>query len=1185
MKQASGFVKGLLFLATVVALALLFQSQTALGQEIFGQILGTVTDAKGAVVVGAKITVTNEATGVSNSAASDDRGDYIFTRLLPGVYTIRLEHTGFRAIVQKGVTVSVAKDSRADFTLEVGQITEVVTVTSDVKQVETTSMQLSASIPGQAIVNLPLNGRNWINLARTLPGVTAASADRFGLPAISGGRTQSNNYLINGIDYNDLPLNTPQTPPSPDSIAEFRIITNSMNPEYSRNSAATLNAITKSGSNDFHGSAFWFHRDHGLNATDFFVNKSGGRKPNFSQQQYGGTFGGPIFKNHTFFFVSYQGLRQGIPQDNGVQRVPTPDERNGIFSGNGLGAPRSALSTKPIPFAVIGSSSSAVCPNTTCPAGTLWRDAFPLVGGIVTIPTVNFNPVALNIMNSFYPLPATGQNTYSAVGTQTAKDAQFSPRIDQNWKNDQLYGYFFWRENTSARPFSFTGGLVPGFGDASKSYNRQIAITHVHSFNTTTVNEFRIGYNRLRFLAVSPQTIILPSALGFTGITPQHPEVASAPLVNITGFAAFGFSNNGPQPRVDATFHYADAFSKIWRGHNFKFGIDNRRGKIINPFDFSNNGVFSIGNTTGPFASGFSLINFLMGVPSSYNQNSGALNAAKTEEYYSYVQDTWRISPTFTLVYGLGYQIDTPYKQLDNFGVAQIAFRPGKTSTVYPTAPTGILYTGDPGIPRGTVDTRYNNFAPRVGFAWSPSSDGFLRWLTGGKGDFSIRAGAGIFYNLTEGEASLQFLGNPPLGFSSFGVNDTVAGTSPGFANPFGSVNSVPIVTPTTTIPAGTSPQRFPGPTAPPIGSTTVDFANFEPFSINILDPNLKVPRSYNFNLTMERQIKRLLLRASYVGSQGRNLYNTGEFNAVNTAACATAPAIFIPSQGITSDCASLSPFTQFYPGITPFPGEIYGSLGLQQSIATSHYNSFQFTAEKRYSHGLFLRGTYTFSKSIDSASSLEGDSGVFQGLTPGNPKRDTGISSFDARHIAAITYDWELPLPKPSNPFLKRLLQKWAITGITSWQSGFPVFVRDVVSDSCLAGNGLLFYSSWCRPNFTGTPIQITDPRASDTQLYFNPSAFTGTLTTPATPVGDIGNVPRNVIGGPGLNNWDFVIRKMTYVNETVYFELRGEFYNAWNHAQWNNPSGTVTSTLFGRVTSTRQGPRVIQMALKLYF
>jgi hypothetical protein len=1170
-----GICRKFLFSVLVVTLAVSLLPQTSSTQEIFGKILGTVTDPKNAVISGAKITITNENTGVSATLPTDDRGDYIFTRVLPGVYTIRVENAGFRTILQKAVTVSVAKDSRADFTMEVGAVTETVTVSENIKQVETTSMQLSASIPGQAIVNLPLNGRNWINLARTLPGVTAASADRFGLPSVSGGRTQSNNYLINGIDYNDLPLNTPQAAPSPDSIAEFRIITNSMNPEYSRNSAATLNAITKSGSNSFHGAAFWFHRDHGLNAADFFINKAGARKPDFSQQQYGGVVGGPLYKNHTFWFVSYQGLRQGIPQDNGLQRVPTPGERSGIFMDNtGLAARTTPLSTKPIPFSVIGSPASTVCPSTTCPAGTSWRNAFPLVGGSVTIPTANFNPVALNLLK-FYPLPSTGQNTYSAVGTQTGKDAQFSTRIDQNWKRDQLFGYFFWRDNTSARPFSFTGGLVPGFGDQSVSFNRQIAITEVHTFNSTTINEFRIGYNRLRFLAVSPQTIIQPSALGFTGITPQHTDVASAPLVSITGFAAFGFSNNGPQPRVDATFHYSDSFSKIWRGHNFKIGIDNRRGKIINPFDFGNNGVFSIGNTTGPFASGFSLINFLMGVPSSYSQNTGALNAAKTEEYYSYVQDTWRIASTFTLVYGLGYQVDTPYKQLDNFGVAQVAFRPGRLSTVYPTAPPGILYTGDPGIPRGTVPTQWDNFAPRAGVVWSPSSDGFLHWLTGGKGDFSIRAGAGIFYNLTEGEASLQFLGNPPLGVQSFGVNDVTAGTSPSFANPFASVNSIPIGA----IPAVTTANRFPAPTAPPIGSTTVDFSQFEPFSINILDPRLRAPRSYNFNLTIERQIKDLLLRASYVGSQGRNLYNTGEANPVNTVRCATAPAVFIPALGITSTCADLDPFTQFYPGITPLDGLVYGSLGLQQSIATSHYNSFQFTAEKRYSHGLFIRGTYTFSKSIDNASSLEGDGGVFQGMTPGNPKRDQALSSFDARHIAAFTYDWELPLPKPSNPILNRLLQKWAITGITSFQSGFPVFVRDVVSDSCLAGNGLLFYSSWCRPNFTGTPVQITDPRASSNNRYFNTTAFV--IPGP----GDIGNVPRNAVHGPGLNNWDFAIRKATYINETMYFELRGEFYNAWNHAQFNNPSGTITSGLFGRVTSTRQGPRVIQLGLKFYF
>src|SRR5713226_3733956 len=409
----------LVVLASLVVLCgLFFISQVTFGQEIFGKILGTVTDTRNAVIVGAKVTITNDNTGVTATLSTDERGEYIFTRVLPGAYTIKVETAGFRTIVQKGVTVSVAKDSRADFTMEVRQVTETVTVVENVKQVETTSIQLGAALPAQEIVNLPLVGRDWIQLARTLPGVTAANADRFGLPSISGGRTQSNNYLINGIDYNDLPLNTPQTPPSPDSIAEFRIITNTMNPEYSRNSSATLNAITKSGSNSFHGTAFWFHRDHGLNANDFFTNKNQTRKPNFSQQIYGGVLGGPLYKDHTFWFISYQGLLNGVPQDNGTQRVPTPDERNGIFTANGLGAPlTSPLSTKPIPFSVIGSPSSTVCPNTTCPAGTAWRAAFPLVGGVITIPTANFDPIALKILKD-YPIPATGKNSFSAIGTQ-----------------------------------------------------------------------------------------------------------------------------------------------------------------------------------------------------------------------------------------------------------------------------------------------------------------------------------------------------------------------------------------------------------------------------------------------------------------------------------------------------------------------------------------------------------------------------------------------------------------------------------------------------------------------------------------------------------------------------------------------------------------------------------------------
>jgi hypothetical protein len=1167
--------KYLLFVATALVFALALHSQLVLGQEITGSILGTVMDSTGAVVAGATVTVTNEQTGVSAEATTDNLGNFAFPRLLPGIYAIKVERPGFRSLVRKGVTVSVAVASRADLTLEVGAVTETVTVLADVKQVEATSTQLSAALSGDAIVRLPLINRDWITLARTLPGVTASS-DRFGLPSINGGRTQSNNYLINGIDYNDLPLNTPQTPPSPDSIAEFRIITSSMNPEYSRNSAGTLNAITRSGTNAIHGSAFWFHRDHGLNANEFFINKAGKRKPDFIRQQYGGTVGGPAYKDHTFWFISYQGLRSGVPQDNGLQRVPSADERNGIITRS------SALSTSPIPFPVTGSPSSTVCPNTTCPAGTPWRNAFPVTGGVVTIPTSNFNPVSVNILK-FYPIPAAGTNSFAAVGRQVSEDAQFSARGDQNWKKDKVFGYFFWRDSTRTRPFSFTGGNVPGFGDAAKSFNRQISISHIHTFASTAVNEFRIGYNRLRFLAVFPVNVIQPSALGFTNINPQHPDVASAPRVSISGFARFGFSNNGPQPRTDATFQYAENFSWIWRRHSFKFGIDNRRGKIINPFDFGNNGVFSFSGTTpAPFNSGSALINFLLGIPTSYSQNTGALNAAKSEEYYSYVQDTWQVLSNLTIVYGLGYQVDTPYRQLDNFGVAQIAFRPGRFSTVYPTAPPGILYTGDPGILRGTVPTRVDNFGPRFGIAWSPSSEhGPLHWLTGGKGNFSIRAGFGIFYNIIEGEASLQFLGNPPLGLASNGVKDAPIPSgfasvgTPSFADPWRTVNSIPIGTVATV----TIPNKFRAATAPPIGSTTFDFSPFFPFSINILDPKLKVPRSYNFHLTIERQVKTdLFVRVGYVGSLGRNLYNTSEANPVDTVRCATIPA-----------CVDSSPFTQLsgVPGITPFNGAIYGSLGLQQSIATSSYHSLQLSAEKRMSHGLFLRGNYTFSKSLDNSSGLE-DSGLFNGMTPGNPKRDKSFSGFDTRHNATISATWELPLPKPSNPFLRHVFQKWSVSTVAAFESGFPVTINDS-SDGCLAGNGLLFYGTWCRPDLVG-PIKILDPRATKNNLGFDTSAFAFSA------LGQIGTSARNLFHGPGLNNWDIGILKDTYITESKYIQFRAEFSNAFNHAQFNNPgfntdADDISSTIFGQVRSTRSfgeglnGSRKIQLALKFIF
>src|SRR2546426_1367404 len=354
--------------------------------DVYGTIRGVVTDQTGAVIAGATITVTNTSTGIAKTTTTATDGSYQVVQLpAPSTYTVKAEMKGFKLFEAHTVRLSVDKVYVLNIQMEVGQLTQEISIEAVPVQVERTSIQLGATIGANQIVDMPLNGRNWVQLQQTLPGVVAASDGR-GNYATNGSQTDQNNFLVNGIDTNDLPLNTPIVNPSPDAIAEIQMVTNTINPEYGRNSGAILNAVTKSGSNAFHGSGFDFFRDTGLNARNFFQPRS----IIFHQHQFGGTVGGPIWRDHTFFFFSYQGVRNRVPQVGGNVRVLTQDQRNGIF-------PSIATSTIASPFPLTGEPTSPVCPNTTCPAGTPYDQIFPTGN----IPSTDFNPISVSLLNQF----------------------------------------------------------------------------------------------------------------------------------------------------------------------------------------------------------------------------------------------------------------------------------------------------------------------------------------------------------------------------------------------------------------------------------------------------------------------------------------------------------------------------------------------------------------------------------------------------------------------------------------------------------------------------------------------------------------------------------------------------------------------------------------------------------------
>ena len=1129
-------------------------------QEVYARIRGTVTDVSGAGVPGAEVKATNFQTGVATSVTTEADGTFQFLQLPVGTYSVSVSKPGFRVFTASNILLVLNQVYDLNATLQVGQITESVQVEGNAVQVETTTTQLGTVVEAQKIVDLPLLGRNWVSLEQLAPGVVAAS-DRFGASgafATNGSQGQQNSFLINGADSIDIDLNTPLVVPSPDAIAEFNLIDSTINPEYGRNSGGILNAIIKSGTNQFHGSAFEFYRDTFLNSRNLFQLT----KPVFHQNQFGGTVGGPVWRNHTFFFLSYQGTRARTPDTNALSNtvtVFTQDQRNGFF-------PDLATSTAASPFPLTGEN------GTTYPAGTPYNEIFPTGH----VPTKDFNPVSQTLLTKYIPLPNFGANQFSFNPTQTQTTDQGLSRLDHTFGGkDALWFSTFFQTQPIIHDVSFipTAAALPGAGsELDLSAVKQFSASWTHTFNATTLNELRLNYLRFNYHAVEPLNHVLPSSLGFTGINPQFPADAGVPLSTITGMFALGFGTSGPQPRIDQNYQLSENFSKVAGSHTLKFGFNGTRYQYTNPYEATNSGSFTFGGA-GTYSTGDPGADFLLGIPDSYAQQSGGFIDARTYEYYFYAQDSWKVRKDLTLNYGTGYQIDTPLENHHFGDLDKNCFRPGQQSTVFPTAPAGLLFPGDSGCSLSGYYSHYDHFGPRAGFAYSPN------WgaLSGGSQKFVIRGGFGVYFNRTESELALQDLGSVPFSLTSAGIGDV--GGSPSFANPF------------TDISTGQSiPNKFPF--TPPTKGSPVNFSQYFPMDINVINPNFTSPYAMNFNLNVQRELPgAMIAQIGYVGAQGRHLELATEGNPISltgAAECAADPT-----------CVQNRVLQHvLYPSHAEFaPGDIFAGVGTQSTRGVSSYNSLQASLNKRFSHGLSFLLSYTYSHSIDIGSSFEDSSFNIRAINPYDFATERGDSAFDVRHRFVASYDYELPhLSKFwNNAFTKYALDGWRLSGITTLQTGFPITVADTGFRS-LTCDGFVFYDCWDAPNVNG-PVATYDPRVSSLvnttrnpnnttalpNYYFNPNAFS------LEAIGMQGNAGRNNFHGPGINNTDLALAKQVRFSESRSLELRLEAFNAFNHTQFRFSSSIISfsdinSSNFGRTLTAAPG-RVVQLGAKIYF
>jgi hypothetical protein len=1167
----------------VLATMLLVSFNAAIAVEVTARIKGTVTDPSGAIIPNAQVIATNTDTGVVTTTTTSSTGDYIFQKLPIGTYSVSVTVPGFVRYTATGIVLNIDQEYVLPIKLTVGSSIETVEVRANAVQVNTTDMQLSNVVDSHQITELPLIGRAFTQLELILPGVQASN-DRFTTAfSVNGSQAQQSAYVINGADTNDLPLNTISFQPNIDALQEFNLLTGPLNAEYDRNSGAIISTAIKQGTNHFHGDVFEFYRDTFLNTRNFYQkNPITLPTPTFHQNIFGGTIGGPILRDKFFGFFGYEGTRQAIPQTGsnnsqtyGNVRVFSAAQLAGNYTGTTF-SKNLIPATINIPGCVSGVDTWAKC----------------FASG--QVPASAFNPISVNLIKTYVPAPNSGSNGYTYNPIQANSINQYIGRFDFNpTQKNQFYFVGIYHHNSQTRTLPFTGATIPGFGDYSNTAIYQFSTGWVRQISSTAVNDLEVHYTRFNFDTVEPQHIVQPSSLGFS-ITPQISAAASVPTMNISGAntsqPAFtlGFSTNGPQPRIDQVYQANDSFTKTIGHHNLKFGYDWRRYNVANPFGARNSGSYTFITTGNNFTTGDAGLDFLLGVPSTYFQGSGARIDAYAFLNYLYAQDAWKATDRLTLSYGLGWQIDTPLHNLQFGGIGVTCFIPGQQSKIFSTAPKNLNYPGDPGCNNASgATTKYTGFGPRFGFAYVPNL-GFLS--AGDSRKLSISGGFGIYYNRTEEESSLQNLSDPPFGLNSNGSVDFGVATNPGFANPFQNLNVAG--------PAGVYPNKFPF--IPPTAGSTPDFSKLTPFALSQYNAAFRSPYSENVQLTIEREFPgRAVARMSYVGTFGRHNQAVIEGNPETQAghdACLADPAC----SGTLTTTARRNTQSRNYPTHTQYGYansaglNDFVSMGFISSISSSNYNSLQLSVDKALTHGLQLQASYTLAHSLDDASSFEnsgfggtngrGYNQFFKGLNYGN-------STFDYRHRFVIAPIYIVPFKSGGGTFsaYNLLLSGWQISGIATFATGAPFDIyASATSNSLWCSSTLSFYQCPDVPNQVA-PLVKGDLRTMNVNsagASNNTTTFFKTTSFAPEPIGSFGNVPRNRYHGPGINNTNLIIAKNfpLSADNVRYLQIRMESDNVFNHTQFNNPTANFSSGNFGLVTGAAAA-RQTQLAAKIYF
>ncbi len=1080
------------FVSLILPLVAVVLSAPRLDAQATGTIHGTAFDASGAVVPDVVVTATNVNTNLARRVTSDSVGQYVIPLLPVGDYSVRVERPGFASFLQTGIRLQVNTDVEVNARLELRATAEQVMVNANTTLVQTTTSALVQVVDERRIADLPLNGRNVLQLMALNAGIADRGAQggtiqvntfgngQFHVPvSINGSRGNATNFLLDNADNNDGFTNIAEPYPNPDAVQEFSIQSSSFDAQYGRGVGGVVNIVTRSGTNQIHGTAFDYLRNNKLNAGNFFSGKDA-----LKRNQYGATFGGPVIlpklyngKDRTFIFAAYQGTRQ---------RVATP----------GL------LRTAPSEAMKQGDLSAWLRPDGT---GAIHDPSAPtqyFPGN--RIPASRFDPVSAKVLGY---IPSTADPTFQLrFGTPTRKidDDQMTLRLDHSFSDRQRVSarYFL---TSFDRPWVFIPTNLLFVENGQYGHAHSITVNHTYGL-ARFLNDLSYTFHGSTPTSAPPADL----NVSFEALGARVKTVPGFPTMDlgISNWSAIGlglgYYNGQRTHQVTENVSYASG------RHNLRFGVDYRNHLLDKSSFFLTGGnaqfTGQLLSDPGKVNAGNSFGEFLLGRLGSWRQQSFWSEFLYTNIFALYVQDDFRVNQKLTL--NLGLRWDPKFDSYESSG-KRATFEAGRQSTRFPGAPAGMMFAADPGYEGSIVPNDWNNMAPRAGFAWQ------VRPRT------VIRGAYGIFYDQLMGISNNRGASAEPF------IRQSLLNAQGTLANPYGTA----------------------APLDPSAVTASKDFV-FSQFGTWAIPSKLMVTGyMQNWNFVIERQLRDVVLRAGYVGSKGVHLLHSPEVN----------PAIYGP--GATA--ANYNQRRRYQP---------IAGIQLGRSDAWSKYHSLQLTMQKRYSRGFTVLANYTWSKSVDPTSygSIEGST---SGPNPFNFNDNRGLSDFDIRHRLVVSGIWELPKLKQWNALARTILGDWQSNYIFSAQTGTPFTVISGV-DNALMNTGNNF------ADLTGTDWRLPDGRSRNDQIvqYFSTAAFR------VNAVGTIGTGRRNQLTSPGFWNADYSLFKTFNLAERFRFQLRGEFFNLFNHTRLGTPNNTVTSPQFGRIT-TAADPRIVQVAAKLIF